>query len=117
MGSAISAIKANKDFLYNRVFGVGLFKLFGDAGIETVDNELLTKYANKLGYRYTAFKNFYVFVFLILNNSNTRCFQPRCGRVATTAPSQSYLLAISTRAYLSAPKTIPQIIHIRPTLD
>ena len=46
-------IKANKDFLYNRVFGVGLFKLFGDAGIETVDNELLTKYANKLGYRYT----------------------------------------------------------------
>eukprot|EP00619_Florenciella_sp_RCC1007_P005509 CAMPEP_0205910228 /NCGR_PEP_ID=MMETSP1325-20131115/4319_1 /ASSEMBLY_ACC=CAM_ASM_000708 /TAXON_ID=236786 /ORGANISM="Florenciella sp., Strain RCC1007" /LENGTH=245 /DNA_ID=CAMNT_0053276569 /DNA_START=15 /DNA_END=752 /DNA_ORIENTATION=- len=59
VGSAVAAIKANKDFLYNRVFGVGLFKLFADAGIETIDNELLTKYATKLGYSATKFQQDY----------------------------------------------------------
>ena len=56
VGSAVTAIVAKKDFLYNRVFGIGMFKLFSDAGIETIDNDLLTKYANKMGFSGTKFQ-------------------------------------------------------------
>ena len=60
VGSAVTAIKAKKDFLYNRVFGIGMFKLFNDApGIETIDNDLLTKYANKMGFSGTKFQQDY----------------------------------------------------------
>ena len=55
----VTAIKGNKNFLYNRVFGVGLFKLFTDAGIETIDNDVLSLYAGKMGFSANKFQQDY----------------------------------------------------------
>jgi len=59
VGSYVAAVKASDDFLYTRVFGVGLFKLFADAGIETVDNSVLTKFAGILGFSAVKFQQDY----------------------------------------------------------
>jgi photosystem II biogenesis protein Psp29 len=59
VGSAIAAAKGKKDFLYNRAFGVGMFKLFSDAGIDVIDSDLLAKYAGKIGFSANKFQQDY----------------------------------------------------------
>lgn len=51
VGSAVTALKANKEFLYNRVFGIGLFRLLADAGVETVTSDVIKQYAGILDIR------------------------------------------------------------------
>lgn len=59
VGSAITAVKANDNFLYTRVFGVGMFTLMNTVGIETITDDVLDTWSARAGFTSPKFQQDY----------------------------------------------------------
>lgn len=55
VGSALAAIKANDNFLYTRLFGVGMFTVLNSVGVETITDDVLDTWSARAGFKSAKF--------------------------------------------------------------